>query len=233
MGQVQEDRSFLREWWTKDGEPRRTRFKGVDDQPVTLPAVVKHLGRGAVVASLPPGNWTYSWIRDGAYATVAMALLGMKEAARASLLFYLRAEAGRFKDWQELSGYGMPKYQITLVRYYGFGVEETDFNSYGPNLEFDGFGLFLWTLRAYERLTGDTSVADEHWPLIAGEVGDVLVALVDPMTGLIRRDSSIWETHWEGRERYFAYTSITAVRGLCDAAAIAERIGDTERGHYI
>jgi MYXO-CTERM domain-containing protein len=229
MGQVQEDRSFLREWWTKDGEPRRTRFKGVDDQPVTLPAVVKHLGRGAVVASLPPGNWTYSWIRDGAYATVAMALLGMKEAARASLLFYLRAEAGRFKDWQELSGYGMPKYQITLVRYYGFGVEETDFNSYGPNLEFDGFGLFLWTLRAYERLTGDTSVADEHWPLIAGEVGDVLVALVDPMTGLIRRDSSIWETHWEGRERYFAYTSITAVRGLCDAAAIAERIGDTER----
>lgn len=57
----------------------------------------------------------------------------------------------------------------------------------------------------------------------------MLVALVDPMTGLIRRDSSIWETHWEGRERYFAYTSITAVRGLCDAAAIAERIGDTER----
>lgn len=229
MGQVQEETSFLREWMSQDGEVRRTRFPGIDDQPAKLPGLVKHRGKGAIVASLPPGNWTYSWIRDGAYATVAMATLGMKEAARASLLFYLGAEAGRFKDWMELQPYSMPEYQISLVRYYGFGVEETDFNEFGPNLEFDGFGLFLWALRAYESLTGDTSVADENWPLVAAEVGDVLVALVDPETGLIRRDSSIWETHWNGRERHFAYTSITAARGLCDAAAIAARVGDAAR----
>jgi hypothetical protein len=54
----------------------------------------------------------------------------------------------------------MPPYQISLVRYHGFGVEETDFNDFGPNLEFDGFGLFLWALREYEQLTGDTSLAD-------------------------------------------------------------------------
>jgi MYXO-CTERM domain-containing protein len=190
---------------------------------------VPHLGQGAILASLPPGNWTYAWIRDGAYATAAMATIGMAAEAREALEFYLEAEAGRFADWMELSAYDMPDYQISLVRYYGFGVEETDFNSYGPNLEFDGFGLFLWALRAYEERTGDQALAEAHWPVISERVGDVLVALVDPITGLIRRDSSIWESHWNGRERYWAYTSITAARGLCDAAAIAERVGDAER----
>jgi MYXO-CTERM domain-containing protein len=223
MGQVHEEEFFLREWLSQDGEIRRTRFPGA------LPGTVQHLGAGAILASLPPGNWTYAWIRDGAYATAAMATLGMGPEARAALEFYLNAEAGRFVDWMELSAYDMPDYQISLVRYYGFGVEETDFNAFGPNLEFDGFGLFLWALRAYEEQTGDEALADEYWPVISERVADVLVALVDPITGLIRRDSSIWESHWNGRERYWAYTTITAARGLCDAAAIAERVGDQAR----
>ncbi len=228
MGQVREDSYYLREWLSKDGEPRRTRFKGLDDQPVALPAVVKHRGTGAILASLPPGEWTYAWIRDGAYATAAMAALGMGEHSRLALDFYLDAEAGRFQGWDELKPYAMPPYQISLVRYHGFGVEETDFNSFGPNLEFDGFGLFLWALRIHEQLTGDTSVADARWPAIRDRVADVLVALIDPESGLMRADSSIWETHWNGRQRHFAYTSITAARGLCDAAAIAARVGDDE-----
>lgn len=228
MGQVREDSYYLREWLSKDGEPRRTRFPGLDDKPVTLPAEVKHRGAGAVLASLPPGEWTYAWIRDGAYATTAMAALGMTEHSRAALSYYLDAEAGRFQGWSELEPYGMPPYQISLVRYHGFGVEETDFNDFGPNLEFDGFGLFLWALRAHEVLTGDTTIADARWPLIRERVADVLVALIDPETGLVRPDSSIWETHWNGRQRRFSYTSITAARGLCDAAAIAGRLGDAE-----
>ncbi|HGG57103.1 MAG TPA: glycosyl hydrolase, partial [Nannocystis exedens] len=229
MGQVRETSTHLREWLSEDGEPRRTRFPGLDDKPATLPEIVQHRGKGAILASLPPGNWTYAWIRDGAYATVAMAVLGMNKEAHDSLQYYLEAEAGRFKDWSELAEYGLPDYQISLVRYYGFGVEETDFNDFGPNLEFDGFGLFLWALRAYERETGDQSLVDAYWPLIGSRIGDVLVALIDPETGLIRADSSIWETHWQGRERHYAYTSLTAVRGLCDAAALASRVGDDER----
>ncbi len=229
MGQVREDRYFLREWLGMDGEVRRTRFPGVKDDPVVLPGIVVHRGRGAVLASLPPGEWTYAWIRDGAYAVAAMATLGMFEGARAGLEYYLNAEAGRFQNWDELAPYAMPPYQISLVRYHGFGVEETDFNDFGPNLEFDGFGLFLWALRAYEVASGDTGLTDERWDVIGARVGDVLVALVDPETGLLRADSSIWETHWKGRERHWAYTNITAARGLCDAAAMAERVGDRGR----
>ena len=85
----------------------------------------------------------------------------MRSRPRPRCNYYLDAEAGRFQQWMELAGYSLPPYQISLVRYYGFGVEETDFNEFGPNLEFDGFGLFLWALRASEVLTGDTSRASD------------------------------------------------------------------------
>lgn len=231
MGQSKEDEYYLREFATQDGEPRYTRFPAASggNAPAKLPAVVKHKGKGAILASLPPGEWTVAWARDSAYAIVAMAAAGMKNEARDALKYYLSAEGGRFQNWNELKPYDMPPYQITLVRYHGFGVEETDFNEYGPNLEFDGFGLMLWALEQYESITKDTSLADEFWPVISIKIGDALVALVDPSTGLIRKDSSIWETHWNGRERSWTYTSLTAARGLCDAAKLAQRIKDTSR----
>lgn len=229
MAQVRESTAFLREHLTVDNEPRYTRFTAPGGGPANLPGVVAHKGEGAILASLPPGEWTYAWIRDGAYAVAAMSALGLHDEARNGLQFYLAAEAGRFKDWSELMGYGMPPYQISLTRYHGFGVEETDFNDFGPNLEFDGFGLFLWSLRRYEKASGDTAFADSHWEVISTRVADPIVALVDPSSGLLRQDSSIWETHWNGRERSWTYTNLTAVRGLCDAAEMAERVGDTQR----
>jgi hypothetical protein len=227
MAQVREASAHLREWNSQDGEPRFTRF-GTEPggAPATLPATVSHRGEGAVLASLPPGQWTIAWIRDGAYAAVAMAQAGMHAEARAALAFYLDAEAGRFQGWQELAGYGMPPYQVSLTRYHGFGVEETDFNDFGPNLELDGFGLLVWALGAYERASGDTSLVDASYEIVRDRVANVIVALVEPETGLLRPDSSIWETHWNGRERHWTYTNVTAVRGLCDAAVLAERVGD-------
>lgn len=228
MAQVKSGQAFLRESLSRDGEPRLSRFRTADGG-ATLPATIVHRGAGAVLASLPPGEWTYSWIRDGAYAASAMASLGLTTESRDALRFYLDAEGGRFQTWNELSSYSMPPYVVSLTRYVGFGVEETDFNSFGPNLEFDGFGLFLWALRQHELRTADTSLADARWNDIATKVADPLVALIDPATGLMRKDSSIWETHWNGRERAWTYTSLTAARGLCDAAAIAERKQDPMR----
>jgi hypothetical protein len=228
MAQVKDDEAYLREVLSYDGELRRSRFRTIDGG-TTLPGLVRHRGAGAVLASLPPGEWTYSWIRDGAYAVAAMSTLGMTTESRDALRFYLDAEGGRFQRWNELSTYAFQPYVISLTRYVGFGVEETDFNDFGPNLEFDGFGLFLWALRHHERSTQDVMLTDARWAEIATKVGDPLVALVDPATGLLRKDSSIWETHWNGRERAWSYTNLTAVRGLCDLAALAERKADGER----
>ncbi|MDP2274696.1 MAG: glycosyl hydrolase [Archangium sp.] len=225
MAQVQERQAFLREWHTQDGEARRTRF--LDGG--TLPATVVHRGQGAVLASLPPGEWTYSWVRDGSYAAVAMAELCLTAQSRAALSFFLDAEGGRFKNWTELQPAGFPNYVLSLTRYSGFGVEETDFNDFGPNLEFDGFGLVLWALREHELRTGDLTLVDARWADISTRIADPLVALIEPSTGLLRRDSSIWETHWNGRERTWTYTNLTAARGLCDAAELAQRKGDAAR----
>lgn len=227
MAQVQDDSAYLREFLGSDSEPRFSRF--ALDAGVTLPAEVRHRGKGAVLASLPPGEWTYSWVRDGAYAIVALAELGLVTESREALRFFLDAEGGRFKDWTEFQPQGFPPYVLSLTRYLGFGVEETDFNAFGPNLEFDGFGLTLWALREHELRTGDTTLVDARWNDIATLIADPLVVLVEPTTGLLRKDSSIWETHWNGRERTWTYTNLTAARGLCDAAALAERRGDATR----
>ncbi len=229
MAQVREREAYLREWLSSDGQPRKTRFPSTDGGVATLPSLVAHRGAGAVLASLPPGEWTYAWLRDGAYSAVALSRLGLTSQAREALRFYLDAEGGRFQAWNELKPYSFPPYLASLTRYTGFGVEETDFNDFGPNLEFDGFGLVLWALREHERRTGDLTLTDEKWAVISTRIADALASLVDPTTALVRKDSSIWESHWLGRERSWAYTNITAVRGLCDAAVLAERKGDAIR----
>ena len=228
MAQVREHEAYLREFLTRDGEPRFTRFHAADGG-TTLPAAIQHRGQGAMLASLPPGEWTYTWVRDGALASVALAELGLTTQARESLRFVLDAEGGRFRAWSELTPYALPPYVVSLTRYQGFGVEETDFNGFGPNLEFDGLGLVLWALREHERRTQDTTLVDARWNDIATKIADPLVALIDPGTGLLRPDSSIWETHWNGRQRAWTYTNLTAARGLCDAAALATRQADGAR----
>ena len=59
------------------------------------------------------------------------------------------------------------------------------------------------------------------------QVADVLVSLQDPTTGLIAADSSIWEVHWDGQQKHFAYTTTTAANGLCSASRLATAAGDT------
>ncbi len=217
MARVQESQTYLREFLTRDGEPRYTRFPG------TLPATITHKGQGAVLASLPPGEWTWAWVRDSAYSATAMASVGMKTQATGVLQFMLDAEGGRFQNWSELASYAFPPYVISLVRYTGFGVENTDFNDFGPNLELDGFGLTLWAIAQ----VNDQAFIDANWETVAGKIADPLASLIDPVTHLVRADSSIWETHWNGHQRSWTYTNLTAVRGLCDAATIADARSDS------
>jgi|GEM_PF-523997 len=189
-------------------------------------------GFGQVLASLPPGNgdinaqWNISWVRDMAYATAGLARAGHLDEARDALLFQLQAPQGL-----HTAEVGMP-YRISITRYFGNGVEESDCNHNGPNIEFDGFGLFLWSLGEYLRAGGDPEVFRPHWDILDDEIGAVLLALREP-NGILQADSSIWEVHWNGQQRHFAYTSLAGVRGLCDLAELAERLGmTTEAAQY-
>jgi GH15 family glucan-1,4-alpha-glucosidase len=192
-------------------------------------------GDGQLLAALldtpPPaltfGNWDISWVRDMAYATVGLVKSGHYTEAKAALLYELQANVGAYESYLtgDDSDAGVP-YQISVCRYYGDGTEWSDSNSNGPNIEFDGFGLFLWALDEYVAASGDTSLLTSYWSsTIKPKVADALVHLQDP-DGLISADSSIWEVHWDGQQRHFTYTTAAAANGLCSASRVATAAGD-------
>jgi len=188
--------------------------------------------RGQIVASLPPGGWNIAWVRDGCYAILALSRLGLYEEACDALKFFLRAQAGKYQTFVYSDGedYGIGRdYQISVCRYFGLGKEESDFNSSGPNIELDGFGLFLTAFCDYTRRSRDSLFLQETYPVVAEKVADVLVELIAP-NGLIRRDSGPWERHLPGKQH--AYTSITGARGLKDFAALSRRFGSAEWHKY-
>ena len=179
-------------------------------------------GNGQILASLPTGMWNIAWVRDMAYAVAALIRSGHLAEAKRALEFQLNADSGHYAAEVGRA------YQISITRYFGDGVEETDFNEFGPNIEFDGFGLFLWTLHEYARAGGDMSLIEQRWPQVSRDVADVLLSLQEP-SGLIAADSSIWEVHWDGQQKHFAYTTLTAANGLCRAALLADALGDAAR----
>ncbi len=186
-------------------------------------------GQGQILASLPPGIWNIAWVRDMAYATAALARIGALEEAWAALRFQLEANAGQYVDYV-----GRP-YLISVTRYFGDGTEETDFNANGPNIEWDDFGLFLWSMGHYLDAGGDINRLAPYWPRIEALVLEVIESLIDELDLLVA-DSSIWERHWmggdldDGQRQRFAYSNIVNAAGLCHAAAASERLGvDGER----
>ncbi|HEX7604789.1 MAG TPA: alpha-amylase family glycosyl hydrolase, partial [Polyangiaceae bacterium] len=189
-------------------------------QAILRMAQVSEAGKsdGQILASIAPGKWNISWVRDMAYATVALARSGHYVEAKRALAFQMGATVGAYQSYV-----GSP-YQISVVRYFGNGTEESDVNADGPNVEFDGFGLFLWALEEYVNASKDTATLQTWWPVVKDKIADVLVKLQEP-TGLIAPDSSIWEVHWNGQQKHFAYTTITAARGLCAASHLAVAAG--------
>jgi GH15 family glucan-1,4-alpha-glucosidase len=183
---------------------------------------VREPGRafGQIVASLPPGRWNITWARDLAYAAVALARMGHLAEARQAIEFVLGADTGYYRR------YVGHDYLVSVARYFGRGKEESDSNEHGPNIELDGFGLFLWLVGEYAAVAANDPRLRDWQPIVQSRVADVLLALVEPATGLIRADSSIWEVHWNGRERRFAYTTLSAANGLCGAARVALLLGD-------
>jgi len=183
---------------------------------------------GQILAAVAPGEWTITWVRDMAYSTVALVKSGHYAEAKAALAFQMGASVGGYESYlagNNDGGTGVP-YQISLCRYYGNGTEWSDSNADGPNIEFDGFGLFLWALDEYVTASGDTAFLTTWWPTIKPKVADVLVHLQEP-SGLVSADSSIWEVHWDGQQRHFAYTTASAANGLCSASRLATKAGDT------
>lgn len=190
---------------------------------------------GQIAASLPLSApvgdfqhiWNITWVRDGSYAAAALAAAGEAEAAADSLAFMIQpGKTGEYRSYV-----GEADYAVSVCRVYGDGTEWSDADQDGPNVEFDNFGLYLWALGRVVEAGGEERLAEEL-PRALDGVSDVLVRLIDPNTGLLLPDSSIWERHWNGNQQQFTYSSAWAVAGLRAAADLADRVGDTRGDTY-
>jgi GH15 family glucan-1,4-alpha-glucosidase len=189
----------------------------------------ENTGKGQILASLTPGIWNISWVRDASYAIAALVKSGHQAEAKAGLQFMLDVDAG--KTGQDYSSYlKTSNYRISSCRYYGNGDEWSDGGD-DPNIELDNFGLFLWALGEYSNTYGMNDLVKPYWTIISQEIADVLVNLIES-DGLLMADSSIWERHWttiDGGRKKFTFSNVAAVHGLTYAADFADVMNDSGR----
>jgi len=170
---------------------------------------------GQIMASLRPGLWHIAWVRDGSYAIQAMSRLGMYTEAKKGLEFMLKAPSGHYKHYLYTDGkdYGPGvDYQISLTRYFGNGMEECDANEWGPNIEYDDFGLFLSAFSEYVSCSKDSAFYLKWNNLMCTKVADVTIHSIDT-DSLIKADSGPWEHHLQNPKQY-TFTSGVCARGL-------------------
>jgi hypothetical protein len=185
---------------------------------------------GMIVACLPDGSWFMPWVRDMAYAAVALARMGHREEARSALLAYFNARpTGKMREQT-----GGLDYQVSVVRYFGDGSEEPFFTMEGStNIEYDNWGLVLWVLGEYVHRFHDPAllrVATYRGTLYESArdyvVKPLLANLEKYDQGLIvAADTSIWEERQKDK-KHFAYSTAAAIAGLRSFAETARLAGD-------
>ncbi len=187
---------------------------------------------GQIVASIAPGHWDITWLRDATYAIRALIETHHYPEAERALDFLVR---GPFNTERARVG---RDYGVSICRYYGSGAEETDFNGNGPNVELDGFGLYLDVASAYAKSsTSGAAWLRAHHGALASGIAEVLLSFKDAETGLVAAESSIWESHWDnGARQRWVFTSGSAVIGLSRFASALEEVvampGDTRPAAY-
>ncbi len=185
---------------------------------------------GMILASLPPGSWHIGWVRDGAYGAASFAMIGHYEEARLGLEFLLGADGETHGFFSDAAHLGAP-YRVSATRYFGNGKEEGDYNSDGPNVETDGWGLVLWAARLYLYYSCDFDwLETTTWR--GDTVFEALLEVAEDIEEQVEGDlpkpeTSIWEVHWS-RRQVFAFTAAAQIRGLYDFADVAGEHGDNE-----
>jgi GH15 family glucan-1,4-alpha-glucosidase len=187
-------------------------------------------GNGLIVASMPDGVWFTPWVRDMAWATVALAKMGHREEARAAVLAYFNAQpTGKMRA--ETSG---ADYQVSVVRYFGDGAEEPFFTEEGStNIEYDDWGETLWVLGEYMHKYADaallqsTGYRGQLYTSARDFIVKPLEANMEPYGGglIVKADTSIWEERQKDK-KHFAFSTAMAIVGLEEFADVAARMGD-------
>ena len=194
-------------------------------------------GNGLIVAALPD-VFSTPWVRDMAWATVALARMGHKAEARAALLAYFNARpTGKMR-----AQVNNADYQVSVVRYWGNGEEQPFFTQEGStNIEFDDWGEVLWVLGEYLKTYRDPFLLKERtfrgplYEVARDFIANPLLANTEPYGAegkILSADTSIWEER-QRDQKHFAFSTAMAIVGLNSLAASASPSREEALAHVM
>lgn len=164
------------------------------------------LGRDGPAIRGGARNYRRSWIRDGSLASTMLLRFGLADDVRD----YIRW----FAPYQFADG------KVPCC---------VDSRGADPVAEHDSHGEFIYLVAEYARLTGDISLAREVWPHVEKAAG-YLDLLRRQTTGEFRGllPPSISHEGYSAKPMHSYWDDFFALRGLKDAAWLAEQLGKRE-----
>jgi hypothetical protein len=164
------------------------------------------LGRDGPAIRGGARNYRRSWIRDGSLTSTMLLRFGLREEVRD----YIRW----FAQFQFADG------KIPCC---------VDFRGADPVNEHDSHGEFIYLVAEHARLTGDLSLAREVWPHVE-KAADYIDALRHQTSGEFQGllPPSISHEGYSAKPMHSYWDDFFALRGLKDAAWLAEQLGNRE-----
>jgi len=177
-----------------------------------LLATALHLdGRnGGIIAGMHNGAYPFVWPRDAAWAAITLARTGHLAEAEAIFTF-LRDVA--YRDWEGWGRKGFWKQKYTTDGYTVWGAPQVDETSCYP-----------WGIKYLYDITGDLGFLLSHYD----EVYEAAIASSQDSTldSRLRYEEAVNLMYsmslWEDAFDVFNYSNASVIRGLEDAAAIAD-----------
>jgi hypothetical protein len=164
------------------------------------------LGRDGPAIRGGARNYRRSWIRDGSLTSTMLLRFGLGDEVRD----YIRW----FAPYQFADG------KIPCC---------VDFRGADPVNEHDSHGEFIYLVAEHARLTGDLSLARELWPHVE-KAADYIDALRHQTSGEFKGllPPSISHEGYSAKPMHSYWDDFFALRGLKDAAWLAEQLGNRE-----
>lgn len=177
---------------------------------------------GAVIASCDTtmlnyerDSYAYCWPRDGAYVMWPLVRLGYREEPLHFFNFIRRV--------MHEDGYVMHKYQPDGTVGASWHPYVHDNANIAPIQE-DETAIVVFLFGQYYSTHQDRSLLDAYYPTMVKPMANFLAGYIDEDTHLPKPSYDLWE------EQFMTTTYTTAVvhAALCEAAVLADVLGDTE-----
>lgn len=170
---------------------------------------------GGIIAGMHNGAYPYVWPRDAAWAAITLARTGFTDEAR-EIFRFLRDIA--YRDVEGWGRKGFWKQKYSTDGYTIWGTPQVDETSCYP-----------WGVRYIYDVTGDLSFLQAHYD----EVFEAALASSQDSTidSRLRYEEGVSLVYsmnlWEDSFDVFNYSNASVIRGLEDAAAIADILNNT------